>query len=106
MSADSTGAQEDADILGRSRRRMPSAAACVPDRDPQTVAIIGAAMEVHRELSSGFLEGVYHDAFQQELLLKNIPFSREFPVPITYKGVPIGTPSVPTSFVSSLSWWS
>jgi GxxExxY protein len=48
--------------------------------------IIGAAMEVHKELKNGFLEPVYQEALAKEFKIQNIPFERESLINIYYKG--------------------
>ena len=58
-------------------------------RDPQTYAIIGAAMAVHREMGRGFLEAAYGDAMELELRDQNLPFLREVELVIRYKGRPL-----------------
>lgn len=60
--------------------------------DPETYAILGTAMEFHRELRSGFLEGVYQDSVEIEFKERGIPFTREHPIPVDYKGQALGTP--------------
>ncbi len=60
-------------------------------KDPDTYAIIGAAMEVHRVLGCGYSEPVYQEALAIEFQARNIPFNREVPIPITYKGQTLNT---------------
>jgi len=51
----------------------------------ETFDIIGVAMEVHNELGPGFLEAVYQEAFEIELINQNIPYEREKVLTIFYK---------------------
>ena len=48
--------------------------------------IIGAAMEVHRQLGTGFLESVYEGALAVEFELKGIKFQRQKELSVFYKG--------------------
>jgi GxxExxY protein len=52
--------------------------------------VIGAAIEVHRELGPGLSELNYLKALCHELKLRQIPHRYEVPISITYKGAPIG----------------
>jgi GxxExxY protein len=60
--------------------------------DPRTYAIIGAAMEVHKQLGCGFLEPVYQEALAIEFTTLKIPFSREVRLRVFYKDVCLNTP--------------
>ena len=55
-----------------------------------TKEIIGAAIEVHRHLGPGLLESAYLKCLTRELFLKEIPFKREWPLPLEYKGIRLG----------------
>ncbi|HEX6305832.1 MAG TPA: GxxExxY protein [Anaerolineales bacterium] len=52
----------------------------------EVFAIIGAAIEVHRELGPGFLENVYQEALMYELEDRGLPFDVQQPLTISYKG--------------------
>jgi GxxExxY protein len=57
------------------------------ERDPLTEKIIGAAIEVHRELGPGLLESAYEQCLCHELHVRGISFQRKVTVPVSYKGI-------------------
>ncbi len=51
-----------------------------------TGKIIGAAIEVHRSIGPGLLESAYQECLCRELVLRDIPFTRQITLPAEYKG--------------------
>jgi GxxExxY protein len=60
-----------------------------PERDPLTSAIIGAAIEVHRNLGPGLLESIYEACLAWELRERGHSVEQQVAVPVTYKGHPL-----------------
>jgi GxxExxY protein len=56
-------------------------------QDPRTASIIGAAIEVHRQLGPGLLESAYEQCLCHELHLRGLPFKCQVDLPVAYKGV-------------------
>ena len=56
-----------------------------------TADVIGCAMKVHSALGNGFQEVIYQRALQIEMADRGISFSREYEMPIHYRGQQIGT---------------
>jgi GxxExxY protein len=52
--------------------------------------LLAAAVEVHRVLGPGFLESVYERALCVELGLRNLPYRRQIPILVDYKGHWVG----------------
>jgi len=56
-------------------------------QDPRTASIIGAAIEVHRQLGPGLLESAYEQCLCHELHLRDLPFRCQVDLPVSYKGL-------------------
>ena len=52
-----------------------------------TKAIIGSAIEVHRELGPGLLESTYEECLCHELHLRDLKFRGQIDLPVAYKGL-------------------
>src|SRR6059058_671386 len=59
----------------------------VEDLNQLTDSVIGSAIEVHRALGPGLLESTYEMCLCRELSIRGIPFARQVPIPVEYKGV-------------------
>ncbi len=59
------------------------------DTEQAAERIIGCAIEVHRQLGPGFLEGIYHDALAIELETAGLQFQREVPIILKYRNRPL-----------------
>ena len=54
--------------------------------DDLTYEVVGAAIQVHKELGRGLLESAYHECLKIELNHRKIEYITEFKVPLIYKG--------------------
>jgi len=52
-----------------------------------TGQIIGAAIEVHKNLGPGLLESAYEECLCHELTLRKLAYKRQLPLPVKYKGL-------------------
>ena len=53
-------------------------------------SLIGAAMEVHKTLGTGFLEGTYQRAYEAELKIQKISFVAQKKIKIFYRNIDLG----------------
>jgi GxxExxY protein len=61
------------------------------ERDPLTHAVIGAAIEVHREMGPGLLELIYLQCMDAELRMRGLSFVPRAKLPLNYKGTDLET---------------
>lgn len=56
------------------------------DENTLSNQIIGAAIEVHKQMGPGLLESIYQSTMECELSLRQIPYERQKQLPVVYKG--------------------
>lgn len=72
------------------KKARETSTALDPGLNQLTEVVIGAAIEVHRQLGPGLPEKVYEEALCIELALRRIAFERQPTVDVQYKGHPVG----------------
>jgi GxxExxY protein len=80
-------------LIAIPQSREPTTAAAIKETDALkhlTERIIGCAIEVHRQLGPGLLEGTYEAAIFIELQIAGLSFVRQPVFPAVYKGQVIG----------------
>jgi len=55
--------------------------------DKLTGVVIGAAIQVHKELGPGLLESAYQRCLQYELIQRELHIDVEVPLPVSYKNI-------------------
>lgn len=61
----------------------------------EVYAITGAMFEVYKTLGTGFLEPVYQESLAVEFAARGVPFEREKPLELFYKGARLEKKYVP-----------
>ena len=61
------------------------------EEEDLTEEIIGAAIEVHRELGPGFIESIYENALVIELETIGLHYEQQKEIPIIYRAYLVGT---------------
>jgi len=57
-----------------------------PQLDALSKQIVDSLFTVHKELGPGLLEKIYEEALVSEFTERNIPFVRQQPIPVIFKG--------------------
>ena len=74
-------------MRGERREEHPSDSDSHVKENELASTIIGAAIEVHRQLGPGLLESAYEAALSHELQLRRVPVLRQVSLPVFFKGI-------------------